>query len=97
MDVNKLMYALDNENNEGIINLTSKKILEMNLNIIKELHLDKSTTLNYLKKPVQHMVAKSKNSVVLSVITAKNSANNGPKITPCAIISTIGNRRPKAL
>jgi len=50
MDVNKLMYALDNENNEGIINLTSKKILEMNLNIIKELHLDKPTTLNYLKK-----------------------------------------------
>ena len=50
MDVNKLMYALDNENNEGIINLTSKKILEMNLNIIKELHLDKATTLNYLKK-----------------------------------------------
>ena len=49
MDVNKLMYALDNENNEGIINLTSKKILEMNLNIIKELHLDKPTTLNYLK------------------------------------------------
>ena len=50
MDVNKLMNALDNENNESIINLTSKKILEMNLNIIKELHLDKSTTLNYLKK-----------------------------------------------
>ncbi len=50
MDVNKLMDALDNEDNEGIINLTSKKILEMNLNVIKELHLDKPTTLNYLKK-----------------------------------------------
>ena len=50
MNVNSLMYALDNENNEGIIHLTSKKILEMNLNIIKELHLDKNTTLNYLKK-----------------------------------------------
>ena len=50
MNVNELMYALDNENNEGIINLTSKKILEMNLNIIKELHLDKATTLDYLKK-----------------------------------------------
>lgn len=50
MDVNKLMYALDNENNESIMNLTSKKILEMNLNILKELHLDKATTLNYLKK-----------------------------------------------
>lgn len=50
MDVNKLMDALENENNENIIHLTSKKILEMNFNIIKELHLDKSTTLNYLKK-----------------------------------------------
>jgi hypothetical protein len=50
MDVNKLMYALDNENNESIMNLTSKKIFDTNLNIIKELHLDKATTLNYLKK-----------------------------------------------
>ena len=50
MDVTHLMNALDNENNESIINLTSKKILEMNLNILKELHLDKSVTLDYLKK-----------------------------------------------
>lgn len=50
MDINNLMYALDNDNNENIMNLTSKKILEMNLNILKELHLDKPTTLNYLKK-----------------------------------------------
>ena len=50
MNLNNLMYALDNKNNEGIIHLTSKKILEMNLNIIKELHLDKPTTLNYLRK-----------------------------------------------
>ena len=50
MDVDKLLYALDNDNNESIINLTSKKILELNYNIIKELHLDKATTLDYLKK-----------------------------------------------
>ena len=50
MNLNNLMYALDNKNNEGIIHLTSKKILEMNLNIIKELHFDRETTLNYLKK-----------------------------------------------
>lgn len=50
VDVNKLMYALDNENNENIMNLTTQKILETNLNILKELHLDKETTLNYLKK-----------------------------------------------
>ena len=50
MDVNKLMYALDNDNNESIMNLTTNKIMEMNLNILKELHLEKSITLNYLKK-----------------------------------------------
>jgi hypothetical protein len=50
MDVDKLLYALDNENNDSIINLTSSKILEMNLNIIKELQLDRETTLNYLAK-----------------------------------------------
>ena len=50
MNVDKLLSALDNTNNESIINLTSKKILEMNLNILKELHLDKKTTLDYLKK-----------------------------------------------
>ena len=50
MDLNKLIYALDNENNESIMNLTSDKIFEMNLNILKELHLDKPTTLDYLKK-----------------------------------------------
>jgi hypothetical protein len=44
------MSALDNENNESIMNLTSKKIFEMNYNIIKELHLDKPTTIDYLKK-----------------------------------------------
>jgi hypothetical protein len=50
MDVNKLMYALNNDNNENIMNLTTAKIMEMNLNILKELHLEKSITLNYLKK-----------------------------------------------
>ena len=50
MDVNKLINALDNEINESMINLTTKKILEMNLNILKELHLPKETTLDYLKK-----------------------------------------------
>jgi len=50
MDINKLMNALDNENNEYIIHLTSKKILSMNLNILKELHLELQTTTDYLKK-----------------------------------------------
>jgi hypothetical protein len=50
MDVEQLINALDNENNDSIMNLTTKKILEMNLNILKELQLDRDTTLNYLKK-----------------------------------------------
>ena len=50
MDVNKLMNALDNDNNETIMNLTTKKIMEMNLQILKELHLKKDITLNYLNK-----------------------------------------------
>ena len=50
MDVYKLMNALDNDNNETIMNLTTKKIMEMNLNILKELHLKKDITINYLNK-----------------------------------------------
>lgn len=50
MDVNKLMYALDNDTNESIMHLSSKKILELNFSIVKELQLDKETTLNYLRK-----------------------------------------------
>jgi hypothetical protein len=45
-----LQKALNNENNESIIDLTTQKIKQMNLNILKELHLDKKITLDYLKK-----------------------------------------------
>jgi hypothetical protein len=48
--MNNLMNALDNEENESIINLTTKKIGELNLQILQELHLQKQTTLDYLKK-----------------------------------------------
>jgi hypothetical protein len=50
MDVDKLMKALDNDNNEGIVGLTTKKINEMNLKILKELHLGREVTIDYLKK-----------------------------------------------
>lgn len=50
MDVNKLLQALDDESNENLLNFTTKKILEMNLQILKELQLDKSETLDILKK-----------------------------------------------
>jgi hypothetical protein len=50
MDVNKLMNALDNEKNEILLGLTNKKINEINYNIIKQLHLGKEVTIDYLKK-----------------------------------------------
>ena len=50
MDVNKLLKALDDETNENLLNFTTEKIREMNLNILKELHLSKKETLELLKK-----------------------------------------------
>lgn len=50
MDINSLINALDNNNNENIMNLTSKKILRMNFNILNELQLDESTLRSYLSK-----------------------------------------------
>ena len=50
MDVNKLLKALDDETNENLINFTTDKIREMNLNILNELQLPKKETYELLKK-----------------------------------------------
>jgi len=50
MDVNKLLKALDDESNETLLNFTSDKIKEMNLNIIKELQLPRKETLDIMNK-----------------------------------------------
>jgi hypothetical protein len=50
MDANKLIYALDDESNESIMSLTTKKIMQLNLDILNELQLPKDVTLDYLKK-----------------------------------------------
>lgn len=50
MNVNNLIKALDNETNDSIMSLTSKKILETNLEILNELQLGKELTKEYLKK-----------------------------------------------
>ena len=50
MDVNKLLKALDDETNENLFNFTTKKILEMNLQVLKELELNRVETLQLLKK-----------------------------------------------
>jgi hypothetical protein len=50
MDVQKLMKALDDESNETLLNFTTDKIREMNLNIVKELQLPKKDTLEIMSK-----------------------------------------------
>jgi hypothetical protein len=50
MDVNKLLKALDDNSNEILLNFTSDKIKEMNLNIIKELQLPREDTLDIMNK-----------------------------------------------
>ena len=50
IDEEVLAKALENKDNESILNLTNKKIKEINLNILKELHLPRATTLEYMKK-----------------------------------------------
>lgn len=50
MDVNKLLKALEDEQNDSLFNFTTKKIREMNLNILKELQLPKKETLDLINK-----------------------------------------------
>ena len=45
MNVKHLLQALDDESNETLLNVTTDKIREMNLNILKELNLPKKETL----------------------------------------------------
>ena len=50
LNVDTLMLALDNNKNESIMNLTTPKIQEMIFKILKELHLDRETMINYFTK-----------------------------------------------
>lgn len=50
MDVNKLLKALEDDSNETLMNFTSKQIKEMNLKILKELHLSREDTLELMQK-----------------------------------------------
>ena len=50
LDINKLLGALDNDNNETIMNLTTQKIHEMTFKILKELLLPKKDIANYFSK-----------------------------------------------
>ena len=50
MDIHKLLKALDDESNDTLMNFTTEKIREMNLNILKELQLTKKETLDLFNK-----------------------------------------------
>ena len=50
MDVNKLLKALDDENNEVLLNFTAKKIKEMNLKVLQELLLSREDTIDLFNK-----------------------------------------------
>jgi hypothetical protein len=50
MDIEKLLKSLDDESNENLLNFTTDKIKEMNLNILKELKLSRNDTLELMRK-----------------------------------------------
>jgi hypothetical protein len=50
INVDVLVKALDDESNEALMNLTTDKIIKMNLTILQELQFSKETVLTYMKK-----------------------------------------------
>lgn len=50
LDMEQLLKAVDSEDNDYLLHLTTKKIQELNLNILKELGLPKKDTLDMLKQ-----------------------------------------------
>jgi len=50
MDIPQLLRALDDESNEQLLNFTTKKIREMNREILKSLHLEKEVLHDFLTK-----------------------------------------------
>jgi hypothetical protein len=50
MDVNNLLKALDDTTNESLFDFTTKKMEDMTLSILKELHLSKKETIEMFHK-----------------------------------------------
>lgn len=50
MELDLLNNAIDDERNECLMGLTTKKIMNINLNILNELNLDNKTLTNYFNK-----------------------------------------------
>jgi len=63
MDVDTLMKALDNDENAHLLELTNKKIRQMNLDILKQLHLSQEDTMDILKKLKHYRYVDSMNEL----------------------------------
>ena len=89
MDVNKLLKALDDESNELLLNFTTKKIKEMNLKILKELHLTKKDTIELFKKLNGYKYVDEMNDLksgtYLRWIPLENENNEGYYLTKGAV------------
>jgi hypothetical protein len=88
MEVEDLMKALDNETNENIINLTSKKILNTKLNVLNNLNFDKLTKQNYLKKLEDYRYVDEINELKYGAYVRWINLNN-VQINNCGIICDI--------
>lgn len=50
LDMEELLKAVDSDSNDYLLHLTTKKIQELNLNILKELDLPKKDTMDMLRQ-----------------------------------------------
>ena len=63
MDVDKLLKALDNEENSKFMNLTTKKIYDMKLAILKELQLSQQDITEIMRKLKEYMYVDEMNEL----------------------------------
>jgi hypothetical protein len=63
MDIDKLLKALDNEDNSKFMNLTTKKIYDMKLAILKELQLSQQDITEIMRKLKDYMYVDEMNEL----------------------------------
>jgi len=63
MDIDKLLKALDNEENSKFMNLTTKKIHDMKLAILKELQLSQQDITEIMRKLKEYMYVDEMNEL----------------------------------
>lgn len=80
MDIEKLMKSLDNEDNEKLLNLTTLKIQQLNLSVLKELELTREQTLDLLKKLNRYIYVDEINELKYGTYMRWVPLNNPEKI-----------------